>query len=85
MIFFHPTFKKAYRKRTRIVREHFDERMRIFEKEPFHPLLENHALHGTWKGYRSINVTGNFRAVFKQEDSVITFIDIDTHHNLYGS
>lgn len=85
MILFHPTFKKAYRKRTKMVRDCFDERMHIFEKEPFHPLLDNHALHGKWLGYRSINITGDFRAIFKQGGDTVTFADIDTHHNLYGT
>lgn len=85
MILFHPAFKKAYRKRTKTVREHFDERLTIFEKEPAHPLLDNHILHGKWEGYRSINVTGDFRAIFKQEGKVTTFVDINTHHNLYGT
>ena len=66
-----------------MVRNHFDERVLIFEKDPFHPLLDNHALHGEWRGYRSINVTGDFRAVFEQSGNIFTFVDIDTHHNLY--
>lgn len=85
MIFFSRIFKKAYKKRDQMIRTHCDERIRLFEQEPFHPLLDNHALHGKWQGYRSINVTGDFRAVFKQENETITFVDIDTHHNLYGT
>lgn len=68
-----------------MIRTHCDERIRLFAQEPFYPLLENHALHGKWLGYRSINISGDFRAIFKQEGEVVTFVDIDTHHNLYGS
>lgn len=85
MIVFNRSFKKTYKKRDQMIRSHFDERIHLFEQEPFHPLLDNHALHGKWAGYRSINVTGDFRAIFKQEGDVATFVDFDTHHNLYGT
>ena len=85
MILFHRNFKKAYKKHDQMIRAHCDERVRLFEQTPFHPLLENHPLHGKWKGYRSIRVTGSFRAVFKQVNNTIIFVDIDTHPNLYGS
>jgi addiction module RelE/StbE family toxin len=81
---FHRTFIK-HRKRiaTKIVRQ-FDERLRIFEENSYHPLLNNHPLTGDRKGQWSINITGDWRAIyiFKNEDTVV-FIDIDTHSNLY--
>jgi len=48
-------------------------------------VLDNHSLQGTWLGHRSINVTGDFRAIFKETQDAAIFVDIDTHHNLYGS
>jgi addiction module RelE/StbE family toxin len=85
MILFHRTFKKAYFKRDVRIRKKFDERVYLFVQDPIHPTLKNHPLHGKWLGYRSINVTGDFRAVFKQEGELTTFVDIDTHANLYSS
>jgi len=85
IILFHSSFKKAYHKQTEGVRTRFDARLRIFKADPFHLSLNNHILRGRWRGYRSINITGDIRAVFKQKDDRAIFVDIDTHHNLYGT
>ena len=81
---FHRSFKKRYKKISLTIRRQFDTRLLIFEKEPFHPLLNNHPLTGDRLGEWSINITGDWRAIyeFKGEDTVI-FVDIDTHSNLY--
>ena len=81
---FHPAFTKRYRKIPSGIARQFDERLRIFETNSFHPLLHNHPLSGDREGRWSMNVTGDWRAlyVFKDEDTII-FIDLDTHGNLY--
>mgnify|MGYP001615158058 CR=1 FL=1 len=67
------------------MRSRFIERLELFSNDPFHPLLENHALRGEWKEYRSINITGDVRAVFRALDTErIEFVLIGTHHELYG-
>jgi len=82
---FHRTFKKRYKKIPTKIRRQFEERLRLFAKEPFHPILNNHPLTGDRLGQWSINVTGDWRAVYVFEDrNTIVFIDIDTHSNLYG-
>lgn len=61
------------------------ERIIIFSADPFHPTLNNHALTGEWTGYRSINITGDYRAVYRLvEEDLAYFVDLDTHSNLYG-
>jgi mRNA-degrading endonuclease YafQ of YafQ-DinJ toxin-antitoxin module len=68
------------------MREQIRDRIKLFVKEPFHPLLNNHPLKGKLGEYRSINITGDYRAVFLEpESSVALFVDVDTHHNLYKS
>ena len=81
---FHRLFKKKYKKVPVKIRGRFDERLFIFETEPFHPQFNNHPLGGDKKGQWSINIMGDWRAiyVFKDEKAVV-FIDIDTHSNLY--
>jgi len=81
---FHKHFKKRYKKIPSKISSQFNERLFLFERELFHPLLNNHPLGGDRKGQWSINVTSDWRAiyVFKDEDTVV-FIDIDTHSNLY--
>ena len=81
---FHRHFIRCYKKAPFKVRRQFEKRLSFFEKELFHPLLNNHPLTGDKKGQWSINVTGDWRAIyiFKDKNTVV-FIDIDTHSNLY--
>lgn len=61
-----------------------DERIRLFQKNSFHPLLDNHALHHPYEGCRSINITGDLRAIFREiPPNFIHFIITGTHAELY--
>lgn len=82
--------KNGFDKKTRhlpsFIREALVERLKIFIEMPYHPLLNNHALTGKWRGYRSINITGDWRAIYQPIGTdVALLVDIDTHHNLYGT
>ena len=81
---FHKHFTKRYKKIPTGICRQFEERLFVFEENPFHPQLNNHPLTGDRKGQWSINVTSDWRAIymFKNEDAIV-FIDIDTHSNLY--
>ncbi len=80
---FHKNFIKQYKK-LRIIRKQIDERLTLFKSNPFESILHNHGLVGKYKGCRSINITGDFRAIFEIVDKhTMRFIDIDTHNNLY--
>lgn len=83
-IIFHRRFKKAIDKLHKNEIERFKERKKIFVVDPFHPILNNHALHGKYEGYRSIDIGGDLRVVFKLLVSDVSlFTAIDTHSNLY--
>ena len=41
---FHRNFEKRYKKIPLKVRSKFDERLVLFEREPFQPILNNHPL-----------------------------------------
>lgn len=48
-------------------------------------LLNTHPLHGEWLGCKSINVTGNIRAVFEEiGENKVEFIAIGSHPELYS-
>ncbi len=82
---FHKHFYKSYHKLTN--REHvkYKERLALLVADEFHPILNNHALHGKYLGYRSISISGNLRAIYKHEGpDGILFIDIGSHSTLYG-
>ena len=60
----HRKFLKAYIKQPQKIREKFKEKRNLFLKDMFHPLLNNHSLGGEYNGCRSINITGDIRAIF---------------------
>lgn len=85
-IFLHKRFEKKYAKLETRIKEHFKKRRDVFLKNPEHPLLHNHELSGNMAGIWSIHITGDIRAHYIHIDSdTVLFVDIDTHHNLYGS
>ena len=84
-ILFHRKFTKRYRKLPKKLQQRFKEQIVVFGEDLFDPVLHNHALAGNFKGYRSINVTGDIRAIYKALDAdTIEFALIGTHHELYG-
>ncbi|HMS31866.1 MAG TPA: type II toxin-antitoxin system mRNA interferase toxin, RelE/StbE family [Candidatus Saccharibacteria bacterium] len=59
-------------------------RLKLFISEPHHPILRNHALEGKYKNYRSINIGGDLRLIYKKlsEDEIL-IITVGTHSQLY--
>lgn len=80
----HKNFKKQYKKLSHADQRRFKERRNLFLENPFHPLLNNHALHGIYQGCRSINITGDIRAIYEESGpDVILFATLGTHAELY--
>ncbi len=80
----HKKFIKGYNKLTNSQKKKFKERRNLFLQDEFNPVLNNHALIGKYKGYRSINVGGDLRAIFKQEQDKVLFTIIGSHSKLYS-
>lgn len=83
-IYLHKKFYKDYAKLTTRIQKKFKEKRDLFFHDEFNAALNNHALKGKWLGYRSINVTGDIRAIFKRGPETVIFVAIDSHSNLYG-
>lgn len=82
-ILFHKNFNKRYKK-LRTIQRKVDERLALFAKDPFDPILNNHGLTGKYEGCRSINITGGYRAIYELvDDNIAYFITLGTHPNLY--
>ena len=79
-------FIKEFKKCPNNIRDIFKVRLKIFIDNQNHPILNNHPLIGKLKGRRSINVNGDWRAIFKEIDSgqIIYFLAIGTHSQLYS-
>jgi addiction module RelE/StbE family toxin len=83
-ILFHRNFEKSYATLRISERNKFKERLGVFTEDPFNEALGNHALNGTYRGYRSINIGGDLRAIYKTiKTEEYLFVAIGTHAKLY--
>lgn len=82
---FHKNFEKQYQRLNKKQKGRVQERLILFLENPFHPILDNHPLKGKYVGYRSINITGDLRAVYKfVSEQEYIFVAVDSHSNLYS-
>lgn len=69
------------------IRKNFKGRIIKFSKNPEDPQLNNHPLKKQWQGYRSIDITADWRVIYKEisvnEEKVAYFVAIGTHKELY--
>ena len=80
----HGNFLKNYAKLPKKIQEKFKERRDLFIENNFHALLNNHSVAPTYPNWRSINITGNFRALVEvKEKEKVVFMKIGTHSELY--
>ena len=82
----HKSFKKQLEKMTPKQRSAVKEKLGLFLFDPFHSRLNNHALKGKLLNYRSINITGDLRAIYKLSDDgqVAVFAMLGNHNQLYS-
>ena len=81
-------FIRLYKKADVRIRKQVDGKLRIFSKNPHDLGLRNHLLHEEWEGFRSIDITNDYRAVYEEvqegEEINAYFIALGTHDELYG-
>ncbi len=79
-------FIKQFKKAPIKIQRQWNNRLAIFIKDKFHPVLDNHSLKGRFIGCNSIDINGDWRAIFTEEDnySLVKFYAIGTHSQLYG-
>lgn len=65
-IILHKYFEKKYSKLSQKVKDAFRKRKNLFLEDENSLLLGMHSLHGKYAGYKSFNVTGDIRAVYKE-------------------
>lgn len=80
-------FIRQYKDADVRIRNAFDKRFAVFAKNPMDPHLNNHSLRDAWQGYRSIDITADWRAIYKEltegEECIAYFIALNTHKKLY--
>jgi len=70
------------------IKKRFWEKILLFSKNPNDLQLDNHELHDEYSGLRSIDITGDYRAIYKETqiagETAAYFIFLGTHDELYG-
>lgn len=85
-----PLFLKTLKKLDVRIRKSFRGKIVLFVKNPKDLGLNNHSLKRDYRGYRSIEVTADWRAIYKeiqepdQENPTAYFVKIGTHNQLYA-
>jgi len=77
-------FIKQSKKLDQKIKRKLVTRIELFVENPLDIELNNHPLKGRYKKYRSINVTGDYRALYISQEDMIIFDVIGTHSQLYG-
>lgn len=83
VIRFHKDFVKNSNKLTLKQKNKLTKRLKLFGQDEFNPILNNHSLKGKYQNLRSINITGDLRAVYQKIGEDAIFVAIDSHSNLY--
>jgi len=77
-------FEKQARKLRKGEKQALAKRLTIFMEDPYNRILNNNALGGSLRHYRSINITGDLRLIYEaQDDDIARLIDLETHAKLY--
>lgn len=78
-------FEKSFAKLPRKIKIKAIEQLKFFIVDPMDARLGNHSLSGKWRNHRSIDITGDIRALYvKVDDKVVRFVDIGSHSELYS-
>lgn len=81
---YHKKFLKSFDKLPVKIKAKFHERLRVFSENQFHPLLNNHPVDAAYPGWRSINISGDYRALYEHKnEEIVVFMKIGTHSELY--
>ncbi len=82
----HRSFRKQAHTLKPAQKQRLKQALLLFESQPHHPDLYNHALTGQWKGHRSISFGGDWRAHYiQQSKDIALFVAVGTHSQLYKS
>lgn len=82
-IVYEKQFIKAFKKLLPKTKERFYERLDVFTANKYDPILGNHSIDKAYPDCRSIDITGDYRAIFFEEGEVVMFVAIGTHAQLY--
>lgn len=83
-ISFTKRFIKQFKKLRPAQKDRFYERLELFKQNPHDRRLRDHALKGSFVGYRSIDIEADLRALYYIEgDRVVIFAFIGSRSQLF--
>lgn len=83
-IFLSTKFQKNYEKLPRDIKKAAKAQERIFLKNPFHPRLDTHKLHGKERDCWSYSVTYKIRIIFVfTKPGEVLYLNIGPHDAVY--
>lgn len=78
-------FVKQFGKLTAKQQAAFYEKLELWQRDPHHRSLRDHALKGAFDGYRSIDIEYDLRALYYVKgDTLVIFTLIGTRSQLYN-
>lgn len=84
---FSKRFDKQFKKSPLEIKIAFKKRLKLFIQDPLGPQLRNHPLRGVLQDHKSINITGDWRALYSEfkgkEEVIIIFEMLGKHSQLY--
>lgn len=84
-----PELVKKLKKKDVRIKNSFKGAINLFSKDPDDPQLDNHPLQREWEGFRSIDITSDWRAIFEYKQAgdgiVAYFVGLGTHKELFQS
>jgi len=84
-IIFTKRFVRMHRKLSAIDRKRVHKTLKLFEKSPFDPALENHKPHGKLKSTRSISAGYDLRILYREEGkhTTVFMLKVGSHDQVY--
>lgn len=87
-VVYDPAFLEKLKKVDVRIQNRVKEQVLLFSKNPDDPQLDNHPLQREYQGYMSIDITADYRALYREaeigNEVVAYFIFLGTHQELYG-
>ncbi len=79
-IYYSEKFKKELKKLPEMIIDLAFKKEKMFKKNPLHPSLRLHELHGRFRGVWSISLNNKYRIIFERMDNGnIMFYSIGKH------
>lgn len=79
-------FERQFKKMPASVREKLAKRLALLSVDEFNQILQNHKLTAPYTTYRSINITSDWRLLYRRASADTLYLRaVGTHHQLYGT